>query len=127
MSNYKKLLLERIIQNAKNVNRISDLTKNHAVVKHLIPQLVRSGSASCLIYSEALSAESFKDLIHKLSLVEKELRETKTNLELILSLSLTPTVMNNVLNVFKETDELIAIMNTSLYTLRKQKRNKPGK
>jgi four helix bundle protein len=46
-------------------------------------QLIRCGLSPTLNYGEAQSAESVDDFIHKLKIVVKELKETRTCLKLI--------------------------------------------
>lgn len=105
---------------------LTELVENHPVARVLTPQIIRSVSASSLIYAEAVSAESFKDLIHKLALVEKELRETKTCLELLLCLTIANTILEKTEALYKETDELIAIISSSLFSLRSKMRKNLG-
>lgn len=50
---------------------------------HLSKQLIRSASSAALNYSEAQSAESKNDFIHKQSISLKELRESYINLLII--------------------------------------------
>jgi four helix bundle protein len=51
--------------------------------QHLSKQIIRSGTASALLYGEAQGAPTKKDFIHKISLVLRELRETHINLKII--------------------------------------------
>ena len=44
--------------------------------KHIAVQLLRSGTAAAPNYGEARGAESRRDFIHKLRIVQKELNET---------------------------------------------------
>ena len=45
--------------------------------QHLGKQIIRSGTATALLYGEAQGAISKKDFIHKISLVLRELREPR--------------------------------------------------
>lgn len=123
MSDYRELLLKRLTKNASLICLIGDAIRHHPIARHLSGQLVRSGTASSLIYAESISAESVKDLIHKLSLVQKELRETNTNLTILVSISLPIKTTENISLALKETDELIAQISKGLYTLRTNHRN----
>jgi four helix bundle protein len=71
-----------------------------------------------LNYGEAQAAESRKDFIHKLRIVQKELRETKVCLTLLLRAGL---VKNESLSqkAKKECSELIAIITSSITTSQK--------
>ena len=51
--------------------------------QHLGKQIIRSGTATALLYGEAQGAISKKDFIHKISLVLRELKETEINLSII--------------------------------------------
>jgi len=61
-----------------------------------------------LNYSEAVSAESTKDFIHKLSIVLKELRETYSCLEIVSKGGLSENE-NQLHSAYKECNELISI------------------
>lgn len=118
MKNYKELLLERLTNNSIQLCEIGDLLRHHPVGRLLYEQLIRSGTASSLIYAESISAESVKDLIHKLSLVLKELRETKTNLLILSGIKLNSITSHLVESSLLETEELIAQIGKGLYTLK---------
>jgi len=122
MEEYRELLLKRLTQNASLICIICDAIQHHPVARHLSNQLVRSGTASSLIYAESISAESVKDLIHKLAMVQKELRETKTNLTILSSIKLPTATQLNIETALMEADELLAQISKGLYTLRVQHR-----
>ena len=87
---------------------------------HVGGQLVRSGTSVSLHYGEARSAESKKDLIHKLSVVLKELRETQICLKLIYMAKLHENE-TKIQIAIKENDELISILVKSIATAKKPK------
>jgi len=71
-------LEERI---AKFAERVIDLCKKlpkNTINQRLIPQSIGASSSSLFNYSEACEAESKKDFKHKIGIVNKELRETKS-------------------------------------------------
>jgi four helix bundle protein len=70
-----------------------------------------------LNYSEAQSAESRNDFIHKMSVVLKELRETHSNLKIIFRVKLYLEEIE-IDKVIKENDELISIFVKSIETSR---------
>jgi four helix bundle protein len=75
--NFEYDLEERL---ARFVERVIDLMKklpNNSINKRMISQVVASIGSSCTNYSEACEAESKKDFKHKISIVNKELRESK--------------------------------------------------
>ena len=81
-------------------------------------QIVRSGTAPSLNYSEAQSAESRNDFIHKMSVVLKELRETHSNLKIIFRAKLYLGQEIEIDTAIKENDELISIFVKSIETSR---------
>ena len=81
-------------------------------------QIVRSGTAPSLNYSEAQSAESRNDFIHKMSVVLKELRETHSNLKIIFRAKLFLGQEIEIDKAIKENDELISIFVKSIETSR---------
>ena len=85
-------------------------------------QLVRSGFSPSLNYSEAQSAESRRDFVHKLKTVLKELRETLKSLKLIYRLNLAAE--EKIAPVIKGSNELISIFVKSVETAQKGKTNR---
>jgi four helix bundle protein len=78
-------------------------------------QLVRSWTSPALNYGEAQSAESHRDLIHKVKIVLKELRETLVILKIIKFSEIYKGKIN-IDDMMKENDELIAIFVASVNT-----------
>jgi four helix bundle protein len=76
-------LEERLIDFAILIIQITESLFNTRAGNHIAGQLVRSGTSPALHYGEAQSAESRTDFIHKLKILLKELRETKTALRII--------------------------------------------
>lgn len=105
---------ERLIDFASAMIDISELLPNTLAGKHLASQLVRSGTAPCLQYGEAQSAESRSDFIHKMKISAKELRETFNCLRLIKKKSwCAENILNRCIN---ENNQLIAIFVKSIET-----------
>jgi four helix bundle protein len=78
-------------------------------------QIVRSVTSSALNYGEALAAASMRDFIYKMSIVLKEIKETK--MCLILLKNAAPSAFTNRLqDLFNETDELASIIYSSIRT-----------
>ena len=84
-------------------------------------QIMRAVSSAALNYSEAQSAESRKDFIHKVKLSLKELRETYSGLRIIDKLNENKS--ENVLSMIKENNELISILVSSIKTARNNMNN----
>lgn len=111
-------LHERLIDFAVQIINVTDNVKVTKAGSHLSGQLVHSGTAPSLNYSEAQSAESRNDFIHKMSIVLKELRETLSNLKIIFRAKLYLGQEFDVTSTIKENDELIAIFVKSIETSR---------
>lgn len=95
---------------------ITDNLKNSKAANHLSGQVVRSGTSPSLNYSEAQSAESRNDFIHKMSIVLKELRETHSCLKIIQRASLYNKEEEFLVAGIKENNELISIFVKSIET-----------
>jgi four helix bundle protein len=83
-------------------------------------QILRSGTAPAPNYGEAQSAESKADFVHKLKIALKELRETEIWLRIIVRAEMIrkEEILSDLL---RETDELMAIMYTSITTAKRRK------
>jgi four helix bundle protein len=114
----KNTLEERVISFAGEVALLSEnLSKKPSGVV-ISNQIVRSSIAVALNYAEALSAQSRKDFIHKLSIGLKELRETHIALKLVQDMKLNHRNAK-LSDLIKENDELISIFVASINTARK--------
>jgi four helix bundle protein len=111
-------LHERLIDFAVVIIEITDNLKSSKAGNHLSGQIVRSGTSPSLNYSEAQSAESRNDFIHKMSIVLKELRETHSCMKIIHRAKLFLKEEQYLLLAIKENDELISIFVKSLETSR---------
>lgn len=92
---------------------------------YMAGQLIRSCHSPAFNYSEAQAAESPDDFIHKLKVVLKELKELKecrTSLKIIIKKAyISPIIKLDP--IYKETEELIAIIGKSISTAVKNKKN----
>jgi four helix bundle protein len=111
-------LHERLIDFAVEIITITDNLKATKAGNHLSGQIVRSGTSPSLNYSEAQSAESRNDFIHKMSVVLKELRETHSCLKIIQRAKLYLKNEQDLILTVKENDELISIFVKSIETSR---------
>jgi four helix bundle protein len=111
-------LHERLIDFAVTIINITDNINTTKARNHLSGQIVRSGTSPSLNYSEAQSAESRNDFIHKMSVVLKELRETQSCLKIIYRAKLYLKEEQSLIIAIKENDELISIFVKSLETSR---------
>lgn len=110
-------LEERLIKFSIRIIELSEELPKSYVGIHFGKQIVRSGSSPAFQYAEATAAESRRDFIHKLKIGLKELRETLVCLEIIKRKPLTESEDLELL--LKECNELIAILNTSIRTAKK--------
>ena len=76
-------LEERLIDFTIAVFKIAEQLPDNRIANHIEGQLIRSCSSPSLNYSEAKSAESKNDFIHKMKVCLKELRETLVCLKII--------------------------------------------
>jgi len=87
---------------------------------YIAGQLIRSCLSPAFNYGEVQAAESRNDFIHKLGVVLKELKECRTALKIIRRKELIKPV-RRIDKIFKETEELIAIIAKSVETASKNK------
>ena len=88
-------------------------------------QIVRSGTSPGANYRAVCKAKSDRDFINKLKIVEEELDETEYWLEIISDAEyIKPELL---IDLQKETKELLAIITKSIVTKRKSVENKKSK
>jgi len=88
---------------------------------YMAGQLIRSCHSPAFNYSEAQAAESPDDFIHKLKVVLKELKECRTSLKIIIKKAyISP--QSKLDTIYKETEELIAIIGKCISTAEKNKK-----
>lgn len=90
-----------------------DRTRFSIAKSILAEQLIRSATSAALNYAEAISAESLKDFIHKLSLSLKELRESRANLLMIKEIPKVNT-RNEIDLLLQKSNQLISILTKSV-------------
>ena len=79
----KKELENRLVRFSVSIIGLTKGMDGSFESQHLGKQIIRSGTATALLYGEAQGAPTKKDFIHKISLVLRELRETHINLKII--------------------------------------------
>jgi len=87
---------------------------------YIAGQLIRSGHSPAFNYGEVQAAESRKDFIHKMGVVLKELKECRTALKIICGKELIKPA-SKLSDIFKETEELIAIVGKGISTAKRNK------
>ena len=103
------------------IDVVNDLPGSRAG-NYIASQLIRSCHSPTFNYAEAQAAESRQDFIHKLGVVLKELKECRTALKIIRKKELIKPI-GKTEDVYKETEELIAIVAKSIATAQKNKTN----
>ena len=119
MNTERKFDLEdRLIDFAVQIINITECLFNTKAGNHIGGQLVRSGTSPALHYGEAQSAESRVDFIHKLKILLKELRESRSAMKIIRKAPLTENV-EMIEKGLAECNELISIFVKSIETAKR--------
>ena len=105
---------ERLIDFAVAIIAFSGELPNTPAGRHIVGQILRSGTSPAPNYGEARGAESRKDFSHKLKVILKELNETGVWLKVICRSEMLPT--KRVMPLEAECDELCKIISTSIKT-----------
>ncbi len=82
-------------------------------------QVIRSGTSIGANYRAACRAKSTPDMINKMKIVEEESDETQYWLEILVEAELVP--QNQIADICRETDEILAMTVASIKTLRNRK------
>lgn len=115
-------LEDRLIDFAVLIIRITENLFNTKAGNYIGGQLVRSGTSPALHYGEAQSAESRSDFIHKLKILLKELRESRSAMKIIVKTPLAEK-MEMVEKGLIECNELISIFVKSIETAKRNLEN----
>ena len=91
---------------------------NEPDFKAMRNQMVRCIPSAAANYYAACRAKSNRDFINKLKIVEEELDESMFWFEFVIGLE--EKLRNDVVDIYKEADELLAITVASINTLRKK-------
>lgn len=111
-------LEDRLVDFSSRIVDVVEALPNTRAGNYIAAQLVRCGLAPSLLYGEAQSAESRDDFIHKMKIVLKELKESRVCLKLIKKKEMIKPIAK-LDNLFKETEELIAIISKSIDTAKR--------
>jgi four helix bundle protein len=112
-------LEERLIGLSITINNLCEDLDNDFSNYYLTKQITRSSSSAALNYGEVQASESPNDFVHKISIVLKELKETKIGLKLILRSLKKDIDRLKAQNSLDECDQLVAIFYTTLKTAKK--------
>jgi four helix bundle protein len=111
-------LSERFLNFAADILKMMPLLSKSFTGRHIGGQLFRSSTSAGANYEEACGAESRADLIHKLQIVLKELKETRYWLRLIKKSEIVK--IPNIDDLIKEAEELLKIIAKSVFTAKKR-------
>jgi four helix bundle protein len=110
-------LEDRLLEFSARIIRLIDALPNTRSANHLAGQILRSGTSPYGNHGEVEAAESRKDLIHKLKVCLKELKETKRWLRLVKKSKMLPE--KNMVLILAESEELFRIFFASVRTTEK--------
>jgi len=113
-------LEDRFVEYSCRMIDVVEALPNTRAGNYIAAQLIKSCISPTFNYGEVQGAESRNDFIHKLGVVLKELKECRTALKVIRRKELIKPV-NRIDGLFKETEELIAIIAKSIETAEKNK------
>jgi len=111
-------LEDRLVDFASRIIDVVEALPNSRAGNYIAGQLIRCDLAPALLYSEAQSAESRDDFIHKMKIVLKELKETRVCLKLIKKREMIKPFSRSE-TVAKENEELVAIVSKSIDTAKR--------
>jgi four helix bundle protein len=125
MAASKKYDLEdRLVEFTCRMIDVVEALPNTRTGNYIAGQLIRSCHSPAFNYGEAQAAESRNDFILKLGIVLKELKECRIALKVIIRKELIKPV-SKLDGIYKETEELIAIIGKSIKTALNNKSAKP--
>jgi len=119
MSAKTNQLSDRLLDFAVEVIKITDALPNTVTGRHVGGQLIRAGTSCGSNYEEACGAESRSDFAHKMSIVLKELKESRFWLRLISRMEMLTT--NHTEPVLDECQQLCAIVAKSILTAKRRR------
>jgi four helix bundle protein len=112
-------LSDRLLDFAVEVIKITDALPNTVAGRHVAGQLIRAGASCGSNYEEACGAESRSDFAHKMSIVLKELKESRFWLRLISRTQMLAS--NRTEPVLEECQQLCAIVAKSILTAKRRR------
>jgi four helix bundle protein len=112
-------LTDRLLDFAVEVIKITDALPNTVAGRHVAGQLIRTGTSCGSNYEEACGAESRSDFAHKMSIVLKELKESRFWLRLISRTEMLAS--NRTEPVLEECQQLCAIVAKSILTAKRRR------
>lgn len=121
MEQRKYDLENRLIDYTCRMIDVVEALPNSRAGNYIASQLVRACHSPAFNYGEVQAAESRNDFLHKMSIVPKELKECRTALKIIKKKQMIKPV-KKLEPIYKETEELIAIIAKGISTADKNKK-----
>lgn len=118
----EQLFRQRTKQLALRVIRVAQALPNNMIAEIIGRQMVKAGTSVGANYRAACRAKSTADMIAKLQIVEEEADETHYWLELLVEAELMDEARLQPL--MQETDEITAMVVTSIRTLQANRVNR---
>lgn len=115
-------LEERTAVFGEEIVLFARMIEKDAVTQRLLPQLVGAGTSIGANYCEADGAESNEDFVHKMSIANKEIKETKHFLRMIGKAC--PQHVHKARTLRKEAHELNLIFSTIIRKAKETERNR---
>lgn len=119
MNEKSDTLSERLLGFAATVIKITDALPNTVAGRHVGGQLIGAGTSCGSNYEEACGAESRSDFVHKMSIVLKELKESRFWLRLISRTELLASGLTEP--ALDECQQLCAIAAKSILTAKRRR------
>lgn len=120
MDNRKYDLEDRLVDYSCRMIDVVEALPNSRAGNYIAGQLIKSCISPTFNYGEVQGAESRNDFVHKMGVVLKELKECRSALKIIRKKELIKPA-KKLDGIYKETEELIAIMAKSIETANKNK------
>ena len=115
----EKTFKDRTKKLAVTIIKQMDKLPNSRAADVVARQVIRSGSSVGANYRAACRAKSTPDMINKMKIVKEEADETQYWLEILVEAGISPK--EQIADLHKETDEILAMTVASLKTLRNRK------
>src|SRR5215471_16807537 len=117
-------LSDRLWKFAARIGKVVDALPDTRLGRRVAGQLVRCGTAPGPNYDKGCAAESRADFAHKLSIVLKELKETRGWLRFIVIAELLPE--KRITPLIGEAEQLIRIVAKYIVTAKSKSRRPPA-
>ena len=118
MQDRKYDLEDRLVEYTCRMIDVVEALSDTRAGNYIAGQLIKSCHSPTFNYGEAQAAESPRDFVHKMGVVLKELKECRTALKVIRKKEMIKPV-NKLDSIYKETEELVAIIAKSISTAKK--------